>query len=253
MNKKDPPPRRHPSLKDWAGFDYIPFKDAYGYVYQVKKDSPEFYEAVNDNDLMLNKEEYYRHIETQRHKANNEPMIIGDIPLAYRNPKGYDLSKEAHEKRKAENDWAVNNKKLRDNIIDHTGNIAGLISLIPGPQQPFFMGLAIAADGIKAYNNYDDARNNADYTKNKEYNYSRYVSENKADAAKDWLDLALDASMFRTYPKFNLRKGLNLENRLYSFGVKHRKVLNPINKTGLAADAANDAFDELKLIKKELK
>lgn len=249
MNKKDPPPRRHPNLKDWIGFDYIPFKDSYNQVYQVKQNSPEFYEAISDNDLMLNKEEWYRYIEAQRHKANKEPINTSNIPLEYRNPKDYDLSKEAQEKRKAENDWAINNQRISDDIINHTANIAGLLSLIPGRQAPIFAGLALAADGIKAYRNYDNARNNADYSKNKEYNYSRYLSENKDIAGKDWLDIVLDAAMFRLYPRFNLMKNANLGEKLYGFGVKHRRMLNPINRFGRVTDGLNDAHDELKLIK----
>lgn len=253
MNKKDPPPRRHPSLKDWIGFDYIPFKDSFNHVYQVKRDSPEFYEAINDNDLMLNKEEWYRHIEAQRHKANNEPVSNSYIPLEYRNPKDFDLSKEAQEKRKAENEWAINNQKLSDNINDHVANIAGLLSLIPGPQSPILSGLALAADASKAYRNYNNAKNNADYNKNKEYNYSRYISENKNIAANDWLDIVLDAAMFKLYPRFNLMKNANLGEKLNTFGIKHRRILNPINKVGRAADGINDAYDEVNLIKEATK
>lgn len=240
---KDPPPRYNPKPEDWKDFDYIPFIDSFGHVYQAKKDSKDYYNAIIDNDTMMNKEEWYTYVSKQNAKANNVEYKPTPIPKEWQNPKQYDMSKEAMSKREADAKKAINDEKKERSIIKGVGAISGILSAIPSPFQGAAAGIALGSDIIDAYNNYRDAKNKAGANNGKEYNYKQYLSENKGEAIKDYIDMGLDLLMLKKIPRFQLAKNVK------SYNSNQRKLLNAGYYGTTSIGAANDTYDLVNAIK----
>ena len=220
--------RYNPKVSDWDDVGFIPFQDKFGQVYKVTKDSDEYWQAIKDDDIMLNKAEYYKYLKNNGKANDSDKDVFKNDIAKYYNPhrREYNDSTLATAEQKMKGTESL--MKGVNKGVEILGNVASLGSLVYPP----LAGIALTSDAIQDYRKYQDSKPKDESVN--DYNYLDYIVNNPGQFGGTLANIVLDFPVAKPF------KALKTTGKIYQGAGAANDTYQLVDNTNLDNVISNE-------------